>query len=382
MEHPTSLAERLFKRGTDMGLTAELARYSGLNSERLQAIRDGSGFSATEYEQLCRALAVDPVAMYQGKETKPQRIPARFRAATSQDSPSAGDIRILALAAEQGRILAHLVKLLNKDVRIANYRNILGVEGTKELWREGYSIGERARSLLWSEPGPIHEVEQLLRDLGIHVARITLSAPGVAAASVWESQAVPVILLNQAGEQTGHPGVLRATLAHELCHLLHDADQDGITTRVSWGEEATGNYDDSVEVRARAFSPAFLAPRSQVQNWAGEQKAGVRGNVNIFIKELASHWGLSFEGAAWHAKNCELIEYGEAEELARQQQKPWISYDEFETAKAGAPPVMLHELLPPKPSQLWEGWATEVVLAAFEEGCISVGRARELLTWD
>jgi Zn-dependent peptidase ImmA (M78 family) len=378
-----TLIERVFQRGAEMGLTDELALYSGLDSERLQAIRDGAQFSTTEYEQLCRAVAVDPVAMYQGKETRPQRIPARFRAAASQDSPSASDIRTLALAAEQGRILAHLVSLLNKDVPIAKYRKILGVNGTTELWREGYSIGEQARNLLRDEPGPIHEVEQLLRDLGVHVARITLSSSHVDAASVWEPQTVPVILLNQSSDQTRHPGALRATLAHELCHLLHDADADGITTRVSWGEEEeTGNFDEAVEIRARAFSPAFLAPRSQVLNWASRLKTSVREDDNTFVKELALYWGLSFEGAAWHAKNCDFISHIRAEELARQPRKPQISYKDFETTQTGAPPAMFHESLPPKSTHLWEGWATEVVLAAFEEGCITAGRARELLTWD
>ena len=79
--------------------------------------------------------------------------------------------------------------------------------------------------------------------------------------------------------------------------------------------------------------------------------------------------------------HCQVISADRAEELARRQRKPRISYDAFETKRAGAPPAMFHESLPDRSAPLWDGWATEVVLLALEEGCITIGRARELLTW-
>ncbi|MBN2496933.1 MAG: ImmA/IrrE family metallo-endopeptidase [Deltaproteobacteria bacterium] len=375
-----SLAERIFQRVQEMGIEGDLARYSGLEPSRLQAIQNGDPFSASEYEQLCRAVAVDPVAMYRGEETRPQRIPARFRAATSLDSPDASDVRILAMAAEMGRILAHLVGMQGEEIAIARHRKILGVGGSAEPWREGYALGEQARGLLRSESGPVHELERLLNDLGVHIARIALSSTDVDAASIWEPGAVPVILLNRLSKRK-HPGALRATLAHELCHLLHDAGEGDITTMVSWGTEQTGNYSNAVEMRARAFSPSFLAPRSQVLGWARELGKAVREDDDRLVYELASHWGLSFEGAAWHAKNCDLIRAESAEDLARRPRKPRISYELFETVQTDVPPAMFHDLLPEDPAPLWQGWAAGIVIVSMEEGQITTGRARELLTW-
>lgn len=381
MDRP-KLSDRIFQRVDEMGLTNDLARYSGLDPKRLQAIRDGDKFSSTEFERICRAVAVDPVAMYRGEEARPQRIPARFRSATSQDRPSPSDIRMLALAAEQGRILAHLCNLLGTDIPITKHRHLRGIEGKGEIWREGYALGEEARNWLRHEPGPVYEVEQLLRDLGIHVARVPLSSPDLSAASIWEPDAVPVILLNASSTQNVHPGALRATLIHELCHLLHDAAEHDMTTRVSWGTKETGNYNDVIEMRARAFSPAFLAPRGQVEKWVNGQKMQLIENDVDLVQEFAFYWGLSFEGAGWHASNCKIIPSDRAEELAKMQKKPHISFDAFEAVRISVPPSMFHELLPEEPVPLWNGWAAEVVLSAFDEGCITAGRARELLTWD
>jgi len=91
--------------------------------------------------------------------------------------------------------------------------------------------------------------------------------------------------------------------------------------------------------------------------------------------------GFSFEGAAWHAKNCQIISAQKAEELASQSNRPSIPYDGFETSRAGAPPSVVNASLPDRPADLWDGWATEIVLSALDEGCISLGLARELLSW-
>jgi Zn-dependent peptidase ImmA (M78 family) len=373
------LVERIFRRGSEMGLIEDLPRYSGLDKGRIQQIFDQKVLSSTEFEQLCRALAVDPASMYGAEDRASNRVPARFRAATSQDSPSPDDVRTLSLAAEQGRILAHLLNILGETVPIQKWRDLRGIEGAVEIWQEGYALGEEDRLKLRAEPGPILELEKLLRDLGIHVARVCLSSADVSAASVWEPNAVPVILLNSARKQNRLTGALRATLAHELCHLLHDAAESDMTTRMSWGTESTGNYSDRVEMRARAFAPAFLAPREQVKDWMKDQGETL-DDIGL-VKAMAAHWGLSFEGAVWHAKNCELIDGQSADDLARMPDRPRIELDGFETTASGVPPGMLHDSLPDEPAPLWEGWAAEVVVSALEEGCITAGRARELLTW-
>ncbi len=375
------IAKRLLDRAKAMGLAEDLARLAHMSDGRLRRIWHGDAYSAVEYEQLCRALAVDPTLMYCGEETRPQTSPARFRSAFTVDRPSGRDIRLLALAVEQGRILAHLLRLLEREVTLGNARSVQPPSQVRESWREGYDLGEAARQTLHPQQGPVLSLEELLNQLGIHVARATLTTPDVDAASLWEPEAVPVVLLNKASDRYAHPGALRATLAHELCHLVHDAGEQNLTTQVSWGIEHRGNHEDSVEKRARAFAPAFLAPREQTKDWYQRQPRSTRNDPKRTVHALAKHWGLSFEGAAWHAKNCGIVESQAADKLATQPHRPPVDYSAFSTDPVWIPPAMIHQELPEQAAEPWDGWATQVVLDALAEGHISIGRARELLTW-
>lgn len=376
-----NLTNRLFARAQAMDLVEALPRLSGLPSERVERIRVGDAFSASEYEDLCRALAVDPAVVYRGQETQPNRVPARFRAALVVDRPSGEDIRLLALAVEQGRILAHLMGALGRPVRLAAHRSVRAPQGVGETWREGYELGEEARATLCPRPGPVHDMPLLLRELGVHVARVTFSSSEVDAASVWESGGVPVILLNKASGRCEHPGAVRATLAHELCHLLHDAGERDLTTQVSWGAGGQGNFFATVEVRARAFAPAFLAPRAQVVEWFAARPKRIQRAPKRAAQALGEHWGLSFVGAAWHAKNCGVMAPDVADQLTSQPGVPWLDLGAFTAAPTWVPPGMFHPDLPEQATELWDGAAAELVLEALDEGHVTLGRARELLTW-
>ncbi|MBW2736292.1 MAG: ImmA/IrrE family metallo-endopeptidase [Deltaproteobacteria bacterium] len=381
MADPNTVMQRIFQRAEEMELEQDLARLSGLSDTRVAEIRHGESVSTTEFEMICKALAVDPGAMYTGSASNPSRSPARFRAATAHDSPSSADVRLLALAAEQGRILSDLIGLLGKEVKLRQHRQIMGIQGTLGVWREGYELGESARAVLAPNGRPLWDLPRLLGELGIHVARVRLSSGDIDAASIWEADAVPVVLINSTSHVSKHPGAFRASLAHELCHLLHDAGERNLTTQVSWGAEGTGNYHDDLEKRARAFAPAFLAPRDHVTAWLASQNKRLKNNSTELLVALAEAWGLSFEGAVWHAKNCGIIDPVEADSLAGMSAKPKMSLVNFQIHEDFYPPAMVHPELPEKAAPLWQGWASVIVIKAMEEGCISVGRARELLTW-
>lgn len=375
---PAELTERIFERATRMQLLDDLPRLSGLGEARVDAIRRGARYTASEYERLARALAVDPVILYRGEEDDPRRSPARFRAALSIDAPSGHDLRLLALATETGAVLAHLAACLGHPIRLAPHRAIRAIDPGLKAGRQGYDLGEAAREALTAQPNaPLASIQSLLTQCGVHVAQVPFDSVDIDAASVWAPGAVPVVLINTRSARTAHPGALRATLAHELCHLLHDAGEQDLTTLVSWGVSGHGNYAEAVEIRARAFAPAFIAPRSAVQTWAG---SAAFPDDETLVRALADHWGLSFEGAAWHAKNCHLIDGVAARRLAHLPRKPPIDY-----AADEMPPLIVpsahHPDLPDEPAPLWTGLAARWVVAALAEGHLSLGRARELLTW-
>lgn len=375
---PGEIATRIFRRAERFGFDREtVARHSGLEAARVEAIEQGERMTVREFERICLALAVEPSAVYSGQDGDPRRSPTRFRTAADSQGLDARDVRLLALAAVQGRALAELLRLLGREVRITAHRSVIA-PATRRGWSEGYRLGEAAREALTEDSGsPLANVEHTLNALGVHVARVDFSVESVDAASVWEPGAVPVVLLNTRSGRMSHPGAERAALAHELCHLLHDGGEHDLTTQVSAGRAGSGNFADRVEVRARAFAPAFLAPRAAVRAWA---KSSANRRSEGLVRNLGEHWGLSFEGAAWHAKNCGVISAEEGARLANLSRKPRVALDGFERQAVPTPLRMISEGLPEAPSSLWDGLATMIVLEAFEAAHISEGRAAELVS--
>jgi len=376
------IGQRFASRREAMGASRALAaRWSGLSADRVAEIEVGTNpVSAREFEALCRGLAVNPAALYRGEEGDPRWTAARFRSDCILPHPEPGDVRALAVAAEVGRTLAALLAGLGRPVALAEYRQQVAIEGAGRAgWRRGYALGERARGALAPESGPISDMEALLVSLGVHVLRVAFSTPDIDGASLWEPGAAPVILLNVRSRRVAARLPRRAVLAHELCHLLHDAERGAdLTTRVSW-TEGTGTWSDAVEVRARAFAPAFLAPPRQVRTWAAMLAEGTRAEPGRLLRSLARHWGLSFEGAAWHAKNVGLVEESAARVLlAEGASLPTRDARKFEHSAGDA---LADADGAATRSAVFQGYAASLVRDALDVGSISAGRAEELLAW-
>jgi Zn-dependent peptidase ImmA (M78 family) len=336
--------------------------------------------SSTDFELICQGLAISPAALLAGESDSPTRGAARFRSSL-QDSGmfEPHDLRLVAAASEVGRMLGDLLVLQNKGgPSFDAYRNVRGLSERLDPWEDGYDMGEAARELLGPPPGPIFHLERAMNHVGIHIARVEFRTLGIEGASVWESGAVPVILLNNRARRVTYSLSRRAILAHELCHLLHDGGEAQIATRAT-SSENTGNYAEAVEQRARGFAPAYLAPRRHVREWANT--VGLPEAPVDLVNELAAHWGLSFEGAIWHAKNCELISPEIADDLAAMDNKPSLPAERFDAEDGGASLLRAHPELQENPTPLMKGWATKLVLEALEESVISLGRAKELLAW-
>jgi len=226
--------------------------------------------------------------------------------------------------------------------------------------------------------GPIFELESTLTKLGVHIARTRFSTSGIEAASTWEFGAVPVILLNSGAARIEYSFSRRAILAHEMCHLLHDGGEASIATRVTCAK-GTCNWHEAFEQRARGFAPAFLAPRRQVQEWGCN--SNLRTDPATLVHEMAAYWGVSFEGAIWHAKNCGLIGSEIADDLISRDIQATLPMDRFEREGVDLSLLSAHPELQENVTPLMKGLATKMVLEALDCSAISLGRAKELLTW-
>jgi Zn-dependent peptidase ImmA (M78 family) len=357
----------------------EAARWCGEAPGWLADKEGRDDLSTTDFERICRGLAISPADLLRGEGDAPTRSVARFRSALEDPNIlTPTDLRLLATVSEIGLALADILTLQGKEPPFDRYRDLQGLSQRLQPWEHGYELGEAARALLVPSNGPISEFESTLTRLGVHIARARFSTPSIEAASVWESGAVPVMLLNIGATRVEYSLSRRAILAHELCHLLHDGGEADIATRVTCAM-GTCNYQEAIERRSRGFAPAFLAPRRHVREWANivtlpEAPADL-------VYDLAAHWGLSFEGAIWHAKNCALIQSEIANDLASKDIQPDMPMDQFEREEIGSTLLSAHPELQENLAPLMEGLAAKLVIEALEDSVISLGRAKELLAW-
>lgn len=188
-----------------------------------------------------------------------------------------------------------------------------------------------------------------------------MRTPGLEAAALFEPDALPVILLNKGLERVRVISSRRAILAHELCHLLHDA-HDSLVTSLT-GRTST-YYREAVEKRANGFAPAYLAPRGQLLSRGGHYDA--------LMRSLIVKWGFSLEGAAWHTKNTLLKKDEDV--------SAWMT--QFADLRPAAMPedlVRSEGLRAAEGSELLMGLVGELVVRARSEGLVSNGRAVEIL---
>lgn len=356
---------RRIREAYGFGLS-QLARLSAISASRIAEIESGSPFSTAELAQLAGALAVDPAHLHAGKVEETQRTVARFRAPIGLSEIDGSDARLLARAAEAGEICTELRTLLGKGTSpIEACREPMAVTKGIEAWREGYELGSSARETLLPAHNALTSVQQCFEDLGVHVAFVHFEAQGIEAASLFEPGSSPVILLNKSSSRVKYPLSRRAILAHEMCHLLHDGGERDLTiVSREEGLDASGT-----EKRANGFAPNFLAPKDWVRS-SGK-------NAKAIVTELAEKWGLSLEGAAWHAKNLGLIRESQVKQFRNDALKPGFE-SQFERELPRTPPDLFG--IEAEPTDLARGYLSELAIVAAEEGAVSKARAAEIIS--
>ena len=177
-------------------------------------------------------------------------------------------------------------------------------------WRIGYSLADKTRAQLGLGQDPIPSMRELTEEkLGIPVIQAELQL-GIAGATVAVTDRSGVerrgIVLNVNG-QNSNVWVRRATLAHEIGHLLFDPKHELKKVRAdSYDDNNINPQDDSanyVEQRANAFAIAFLAPNDAVRSMASPPVSGEA------IARAMSHFGISLTAARYHVYNMNYRQY-------------------------------------------------------------------------
>lgn len=359
------LSRNILTLRRDVGLsTEEAASRGGLEPSLWAAVESGDVLpSAYQTSRMAAALGVDValVAADRDLSQQPDRRAVRFR--RGEEASRLGSKARLALmvAARIGRIAGELGTLLGHTLPVFKARAV-PLKGA-DAWRQGYRLGSEARLRFKAciPPGPVVDIVSGFNRLGIHVAEADLGDPDIHAAAIWERDSIPVILLSTASRARGHRS-RRSILAHELCHLLHDADETHVVHTLTRPSER----ELGVEKRANAFAPAFLAPRSMCLK---------KDTSDLELcMELVTHWGFSNEGAVWHTRNLLQLGQERALTLLDTLDAPPRVPDRFRVTLTPR-----SDDLPAEPTGMTGGLVMELVREALEASHITRGRAAEIL---
>ena len=181
--------------------------------------------------------------------------------------------------------------------------------GQTAAWRVGYRLAEHARDFFALGSDPIPSVREFVEErLRIPVVQAELGS-NICGATVSTGD-VRGIILNTVG-QNENVWVRRATLAHELAHLLFDPEPELKSLRVDTYKATSANPESElegpnyVEQRANAFAIAFLAPPEAVRDMAGLPPA------DDAVAATARTFGISRTAAGYHVSNSYWGEAGD-----------------------------------------------------------------------
>ena len=166
-------------------------------------------------------------------------------------------------------------------------------DATSKPHEQGYELAIWLRSELGAGDGAI-DVERLLKDWKVTLLESELAAPHLDAVCCWGPSHGPAILLNPRGRHAAHTYGRRATLAHEICHLLVDR-----AASLPLAEVLGGRAPYDVEARARAFAAELLLPRRV----AGEEVLGGNGEPEKVVARLRRRFRVSREVVCWQIRN-------------------------------------------------------------------------------
>ena len=163
-----------------------------------------------------------------------------------------------------------------------------------------YAQGHELAAWLRTQPGITGTTgrvnpDDLLRSWGVPVVEVGLGLLNIDAIGCWGPNHGPAVLLNTDRRHASNSGRRRATLAHEICHLLVDR-----STSLPLVEVLGGRTAEHVEQRARAFAAELLLPR----NLAGQGFLSFRGDDERAAKSLRARYGVSSALLGWQVLNA------------------------------------------------------------------------------
>lgn len=277
-----------------------VAKQARVTEQVVAACESSKRLPLRTYEQIARTLGLDERFVgVRSQGVGNESVAVRLRTIGEADgSLASSTVAALAEAAWVGATQSRLETALGFGL---NRRGLLpnpsyGTSGYPAyMW--GYDLAGQVRRLLQLEPSEaIRSMRELVEEyFGIPLIQAELGE-AVAGATL-ESDGHRCIVVNLSGENRN---VLRrrATIAHELGHLLFDPSQFLESLRVDTYDELEQMRErvaDKVEQRANAFAVELLAPQEAILDRFKTAKEGLYGCME--------HFGIGFTAGRYQIWN-------------------------------------------------------------------------------
>ena len=271
-----AIEESLRLQREELGISQDqLAKVAGVKVGVVErAESDASRVGFRDLEHLAFLLALDPAKLSTDERAgSDPNLGVRLRvleqgtisSASRYLSPAA--VLRFSEAASIIRTQCSLQSWLGKDGEVTQFSP--SSDYGAPAWQVGYQLAEQARGVLGLDRKPINSMRDLVeRRLGVPVVQVRL--PESIAGATIASNGLRGIVLNTKGANA-NVWIRRATLAHELAHILFDPDEQLESVRVDTYEQVErdarqeSSSRDRVEQRANAFAVEFLAPASAIK---------------------------------------------------------------------------------------------------------------------
>lgn len=251
---------------------ATLADRSGVPLHLLVALERGTpGITTTQLDDVAVALALEPVALLNGREVSHSSASVFLRHAPMQDF-DARDETALDEALEQGRSLAGLRSLL-RDPPLglqagAFQQREAAADRAEAPAQDGYRLAREVRQWLGNPTAPLGDMRALLEEwFGVVVVVRPLVSNRITAVAVRAASAAAVVLSANDPLRAKNPLLARVHLAHELCHALFDPSPGGVHIVL---DVVADRKNNAAEQRAKAFAAELLLPREGLLLTVGE----------------------------------------------------------------------------------------------------------------
>lgn len=174
-------------------------------------------------------------------------------------------------------------------------------------WRDGYRLANEYRiSNDWGGD-PLPDLATHMSNLGIDINEISLKSPSIYGLCFVGNKYRPTVRLNNKSTRASAPWSQAMTLAHELCHLLHDWRPGRDLSIIS-----SDASDWPTEARANAFAAELVMPRSGVHECVASKSI-----TPDTVERVMNRFKVGVRAATHHLKNLGYLSTEQRDELLK-----------------------------------------------------------------